>query len=200
MGPPAVNYAEILNCGIERWSLLWGDLMVTGMIIMAAYAVVAVLMFWVAQRAAGRAAGRERWFWRLCGLLFFFMVFNTHFDLHALPTSIGYCLSKSQGWHDQRGAFRMTVMAGTAGFVALSLLVLLMIFARNIAGNLLLVLGVAVIAGFTATKAIGHKEAEQLYAERFYLEPIGVFHMADVIELSGIAIVLLAALWRLVRR
>ena len=67
------------------------------------------------------------------------------------------------------------------------------VFYRNIAGNLLLVCGVAIVLGFTLVKGIGYKEAEQLYGVQ-----VGPFRIADFIEFSGIMIAMAAALKRTV--
>jgi len=154
---------------------------------MVSYGVVAVL----SHRFAQRSVGKERWLWRLCGLLFLFQVLNTHLDLHAFPGAVGHCIAKAQGWYEHRGAVRLIVLIGLAFCATLISLVVLIVFYRNIIGNLLLICGVAIVLGFTIVKGIGHKEAEQLYGVQ-----VGPFRVADFIEFSGIVIAMVAALKR----
>lgn len=193
-----MNYVEIVSCGVDRWNLIWGDPILSGTIFMVSYGVVAVLILRVAQRAnggerwGGERWGRERWLWRLCGLFFVFQVINTPLDLHAMPGAIGHCLAKSQGWYEERGAFKLAALAGIAGFAGLVLLVMLVVFYRSIAGNLLLVSGVGLVFAFTVIKGVGYKEAEAVYHV-----PVGPFRVADFIEFSGILIAMTAALrWK----
>lgn len=180
-------YFEALSCGVRRWNQIWGDPFLSGTIFMISYGVLAVLVFRVAQQSAGK----ERWLWRLCGFLFLFQVLNTHLDLHAFPGAVGHCLARAQGWYEHRAPVKLAFLIGLAACAILISLVILIVFYRNIAGNLLLVCGVVIVLGFTLVKGIGYKEAEQLYEVQ-----AGPFRIADFIEFSGIVIAMAAALKR----
>ena len=184
----AINF-DALSCGVRRWNQIWGDPFLSGTIFMVSYGMAAVLIFRVAQQSPGK----ERWLWRLCGFLFLFQVLNTHLDLHAFPGAVGRCLAQAQGWYEHRGSVKLAFLIGLAVCAILISLVILIAFYCNIAGNLLLVCGVAIVLGFTLIKGIGYKEAEQLYGVQ-----IGPFRIADFIEFSGIMIAMAAALKRTV--
>lgn len=180
-------YIDALSCGVRRWNLIWGDPFLSASIFMVSYGVAAMLILQVARQAAGR----ERWLWYLCGFLFIFQVFNTPLDLHAFPGAVGHCLAKAQGWYADRGPVKLAFLIGIAVSALVVSLVLLKIFYRNIAGNLGLITGIAVVLGFTIIKGIGYKDAERLYNVM-----VGPFRIADFIEFSGIVIAMIAALRR----
>lgn len=180
-----------LACGIRDWWDFAGDPWVSGTVFMAAYALTAFLIF----RAARLCWDREYGFWRLCGWLMTFQVANTHLDLHGIVFTTGRCLSRAQGWYENRREVQMLVLAGLTLVVLAILLVVLIVYFRNIFGNMLLSLGVVTALGFTVVKAINLHGLEAYYAGQY-----GPFRGADLIELSGIGLAFLAAVFRLVRR
>jgi hypothetical protein len=175
-------------CGIDDWMDIWGDPLLSGTIFMISYGVTALLIF----RAAQRSAGRERRYWRLCGSLFFFQVFNTNLDLHAMIWTIGRCLSHAQGWYENRREIQLLFLVGLTLLVGLILLLVFIMFFRIIFRNIFLTLGVAIALGFTMVKGVSHHDLAN-----FYGRTVGPFFVADYIEYSGIIIALLAALIRL---
>jgi hypothetical protein len=175
-------------CGFDAWMDIWGDPWLSGSIFMISYGVTALLIF----KAARQAAARERLYWRLCGSLFLFQVVNTNLDLHALIWTTGRCLSHAQGWYDQRKEIQIALLVGLALFVAIILFIVFIAFFRNIFRNILLTLGVAIAIGFTLVKGISYHGLAD-----FYGRPVGPFHVADLIEYSGILLAFIAAVLRL---
>ncbi|MCV2882362.1 hypothetical protein [Actibacterium sp. XHP0104] len=178
-----------IPCGIADWTQIWGDPLLSGTVFMIGYGLAGVLML----RIAARTVGRERWLWRICGWLFVFQVANTHLDMHALVVSYGRCLARAQGWYQGRHDIQLVVLIGALALAAAIILGGLVVFYRNILGNALLVLGVTVALGLTVVKAINYH-----HIEHFYVGVFGQFRGADLIELSGVALALIAALlkWR----
>ena len=175
-------------CGIDDWREIWGDPLLSGAIFMISYGVAALLIL----RAARDVTGRERRYWRICGFLFIFQFLNTNLDLHALVWTTGRCLAHAQGWYENRREIQLFFLIGLVLLVALILLTVMIVFIRNIAGNLLLTAGVAIALGFTLVKGINYHGVEQFYGKQ-----LGPFRVADYIEYSGIVIAFLAALTRL---
>ena len=136
-------------CGIDDWWDIWGDPLLSGAIFMISYGVSALLIF----RAARCSTGRERGYWRMCGFLFIFQFFNTNLDLHALVWTIGRCLAHTQGWYENRREIQLFFLIGLALFAALILLIVMVVFLRNIARNMLLTFGVTIALGFTLVRA-----------------------------------------------
>lgn len=178
-------------CGVQHWTQFWGDPWVSGTIFMVAYFMAALLIL----REVGRAECRERTLWRICGALFLFQVVNTHLDAHALIYTVGRCLAHAQGWYEDRRQVQVFAVLSLAWVVLLILGVTAIWFFRAILGNLLLVMGVSVALGFTVVKGINLHGFEVYYGGTY-----GPFRGADLIELSGIALALLAALLRLAGR
>ncbi len=155
---------------------------------MFSYGVTAVLIF----RAARQTTARESSYWRLCGFLFLFQLLNTNLDLHALVWTTGRCLAHAQGWYENRRETQILILTALACLVALILLLTLIVFFRNILGNILLTLGVVIALGFTMVKGINYHGFQQFYGAQ-----IGPFRVADFIEFSGIVFAFAAALIRL---
>jgi len=175
-------------CGIEHWTDIWGDPLLSGTIFMASYGVTALLIF----RASSGAEARENWYWKICGSLFLFQMFNTNLDLHALIFTTGRCLAHAQGWYENRREFQFILLLVLAFIISLILLVVLIVFFRNIIENILLTLGVSIALGFTLIKGINYHDIEQ-----YYSHAIGPFRVADFIEFSGVVLANIAALIRL---
>lgn len=178
-------------CGIQDWTALWGDPLVSGTVFMVAYLGAGLLIL----SGAGWLEGRARTLWRICGALFLFQVANTHLDLHALIFTVGRCLAHAQGWYQDRRQVQVIAVIVLAVVLALILIVTARYFWRSILGNLLLVLGVSIALGFTVLKGINLHGIEAYYAGQY-----GPFRGADLIELSGIALAALAALIRRMRQ
>lgn len=189
-GTFAQDVLQSLACGFEDWKTVFGDPWVSGTVFMLGYGVAAILML----RVARRETGREALFWRLSAWLFLFQVVNTHLDLHAFVVSYGRCLSRAQGWYGIRHDVLYLVLVWSLVALCLVLLVLLAVFFRSILRNLLLILGLVLALGTTFVKAVNYHDLEHLYAGTF-----GPFRAVDLIELSGVAIALLAGLLRLRR-
>lgn len=182
------TYREAFLCGIRDWSEFWGDPLLSGTIFMVSYLGAALAILAVARRSSGR----ERLYWRLCGWLFIFQVANTHLDLHGLVWTIGRCLAHAQGWYQNRQEVQILLLLGLAWVTVLLLLVVLAVFGRNIAGNLVLTLGVAIALGFTVVKGISYSALTGMVNRK-----VGPFPIADYIEYSGIVLATLAAAGRL---
>ena len=175
------------QCGFAGWQEMWGDPWLIGSIMVLAYAVTALLLL---QRSK-LLKGRERAVWTICGLIFLFQAVNTPFDLHSLIWTTGKCLAKAQGWYENRNQVQVFALSALMGMTALILLICIYLFRRNIWGNLLLLIGVIIAVGITGLEVISlHSLID------FYDRALGPFLVGDWIELGGIALVLLAVLFR----
>lgn len=175
-------------CGIEDWKEIWGDPLLSGTIFIVSYGLTALLIF----RAAQKSIGQERRYWRLCGSLFFFQVLNTNLDLHAMIWTIGRCLSHAQGWYENRRVIQFLFLVGLILLVGTVLILVFIMFLKNIFRNIFLTLGVSIALGFTIVKGVSHHTLAD-----FYGRIAGPFSVGDYIEYSGIVIALLATQNRL---
>lgn len=178
------DYAQAFACGVETWSGFWGDPLFSGTVMMVTYAIAALM----ALRAARGLGGMERGAWVLAAVLMGFQVANTPLDLHGLVWATGRCLSHIQGWHAERHAYqRELLLLVAAGFCVIALTALL-VLRRDLLSNGLLILGLGLSLGMTVVKGVNYHHLEALYQSA-----VGPLRVPDLIELSGIACVLLAA-------
>jgi hypothetical protein len=181
------DYVQALNCGIEAWSGFWGDPWLSGSLIMITYGIAA----WLARLVALGLTGTERVAWTLAAVLLAFQVLNTPLDLHGLMWASGRCLAHIQGWYADRYAYQREILAVLAvGFCLIACLAMI-VLRRHPLSNGLLVTGLCLSLGMTLVKGVNYHHLEALYQAR-----VGPLRIPDLVELAGIACVLLAAGWR----
>ena len=180
--------SDLLACAIGRWTSVWGDAMLPSSVAMLLYGAAGLLML----RVARRTGAADRRLWGICAALFFFQVVNTHLDLHAVPTAIGHCLARAQGWYHERGSVKLIGLALIGAAIAFVLVLATIAWWRSIRANALLVAGVAIAFGFTLIKGTAVNAAEAVYNQR-----IAGFRWADLLEYSGVVLAMLAAARRL---
>ena len=183
-------YLEILRCGVDRWTSIWGDPVWSGGLIMALFGVASLLC----GRTAGRTHGRARVFWIGASLCALVLVFNAHLDLHALPASLGRCAAKAQGWYDQRKSVQAIYLAVVAGSALLIISAAIWIFRRQLMANLLVTAGLVVTIGALAGKGSGFHQIDWLYQFR-----VGPLKVTDLPEIVGACLVILGAVFALKR-
>jgi hypothetical protein len=177
------DYTQALSCGVEAWSEFWGDPLFSGSLMMATYALAAVM----AARVAARLAGAERLAWRLAAVLLAFQVINTPLDLHGLLWASGRCLARIQGWYAERHLYQreLLVMLAVTGCAVTGAAIL--VLRHDLVANALLVAGLGLALGMTVVKGVNYHHLEALYGAR-----VGPLRVPDLIELAGIACVFLA--------
>ncbi len=185
-----MNVGALYHCAIRRWTIMWGDPMLTGTVSMLLYGIGGVLLL----RVARRTGSSDRRLWQLCAILFFFQVVNTHLDLHALPGAIGHCVSRAQGWYESRGQVRVLGLIVIAAITLVVVAAATIAWWRSLKANALLVLGVTITVAFTLVRGTALDDLERIYHFN-----VGPFTWGDLIEYAGIAIASLAAVLRLRR-
>ncbi|WP_135502500.1 hypothetical protein [Roseovarius aestuariivivens] len=176
-----------LPCGFENWSKIWGDPLISGTVFMLFYGIAGLKAIAVAKQLHGR----ERTLWRVSALILFFQLINTHLDLHAFVVSYGRCLSKAQEWYEIRRQVQYTILVAAVAVMATLLVMALVYFRRSLASNLLLIAGLAICIGITVLKGINYHDLETIYAGKY-----GPFRGADMIELTGLAVILGAVFFK----
>ncbi|MEM9584110.1 MAG: hypothetical protein AAGA08_13445 [Pseudomonadota bacterium] len=175
------------QCGFDGWNEIWGDPWLSGTLLVLGYGITGFLLL----KTATRLNGRERVLWTLGGAIMVFQAFNTPLDLHAFVWTFGKCLAKAQGWYEIKRQVQSGVFIGLLSVAVILILSCAVLFRRNIVGNLVLIIGIAISTGFTGVKGISlHGLAE------YYSRPLGPFFVADWIELGGICLAFLAVMGR----
>ncbi len=175
---------EILRCGVDRWTSVWGDPLFTGLLIMGLFLVAAALCGW----AAARTDGHQRLFWSLAAAGALVFAANVHLDLHVIPKSIGHCLARAQGWYDQRDVARAIFISGALAAAAVVIFVAVRILWRQMTANIIVTLGFVVTGGAQASKGFGKKGWDRLYDI-----PVGPFRLPDLPDIIGAALLIIGA-------
>ncbi len=175
---------DILRCGVGRWTSAWGDPLTTGFVIMALFLVAAGLCASV----AARCDKREKMFWALAAATALAFAANVHLDLHVLPKSIGHCMAQAQGWYDRKEAARSVFIAGAVIVAGALALMAVWRFRRQMAANIILVLGFALTGGVQASKGFGRKGWDKLYDI-----PFGPFRLPDLPDVIGAVLMIIGA-------
>ena len=187
-----IDLASLQSCVFDRWSPSLGDPTVAGWLTVAAYAACAVLAALVLQR---RVAGRAPLFWLLICLAMAFLAVNKQLDLQSLLTAIGRCVARLQGWYGERRAFQRHFIEGLLVVIALMLALGLYLLRRDLRRNGLALLGLVVVAGFVAIRAVGFHHVDAMLNLRVQNLRYNV-----IFELSGLTLIALNALWLLRRK
>jgi hypothetical protein len=166
------------------WSALVHDPGPLAWIVVAAYAVGALLAF----AAASRATARERSFWVATAVVLILLGINKQLDLQTDLTQVGRFLARSEGWYGSRkiaqGLFILSIALGAVACGAL-----LWTWLRDAASSVkTAALGVIVLLAFIFIRAASFHHID-------YWIAIDIAGMRSGwwLELVGIAIIGVAA-------
>ena len=186
----------ILSTGSDgRWHPGIGDPTPLGWVTVVAYLVTAAMAFRGSARvhaARTQAAdpGRTRTvarFWLGVGIVMIALGINKQLDLQTYFTESMRDLALSQGWYEDRRRYQVAFIAalGLGGVLALGLIALAL---RQVIGEVLGgALGLVLITMFVLVRAASFHYVDRLLGT-------GKLRLNWVLELSGIAVILLSAL------
>lgn len=177
----------LLECVFASWTPTIGDPTVLGWTTVVAYALVSILL-WV---IAHGNEGRERLLWRLCALFLAVLCVNKQLDLQSFLTAAGRCHAQQSGWYDDRRALQEAFILGIVGFAVLLLVVMVSLLRQRVGRNLLLLFGMVTLCAFIVIRAAGAHKFDTLISQK-----LGPFDVNHVLELGGIAILVLACILR----
>ena len=177
----------LFECVFGSWSPTIGDPTILGWTTVAAYALAAIWL-WLAARGN---EGGERLLWRLCAVFLAFLCLNKQLDLQSFLTAAGRCHAQQTGWYDDRRAFQETFIYGVMAVAGLGIAIMLLMLREKTGRNLLLLFGIVVLSAFIVIRAAGAHKFDALISQ-----DVGPFQINHLLELGGIAILLLACLLR----
>lgn len=186
-----MSLEAVLACTTARWLPRLGDPSVMGWVTVACYAAAAFLCLLTALRRKG--AG-ERPFWWGLALLMAALAFNKQLDLQSALTAAGRCVSQMQGWYDARRPVQLLFVVALLGVGGAGAVALFWRMRRHLAATWLALLGLCFVLTFVAVRAIGFHHIDLLINLR-----VQGIRMNWVLELTGIALIALNALWLLQR-
>ena len=162
-----------------------------GWVTVALFIVVSVLTTLVFYRQSGR----QRTFWLVLSVLLLTLAFNKQLDLQSLLTAAGRCLAKAQGWYAERQSVQIKFIISVIGASLLAALSLSWAMRRELIHVWLALVGLAFLLAFIVVRAAGFHHFDQ-----FIGYETGNVRMNWVIEISGISMIAVNALYLLLRR
>ncbi|TGD67623.1 hypothetical protein EYC08_02905 [Tabrizicola sp. WMC-M-20] len=183
-----INVSLLRACVFNRWSPTIGDPTFWGWFTVAAYVACAVLALRVVIRRRGGSA-RAQVFWTLLCLAMAFLAVNKQLDLQSLLTATGRCIAQLQGWYEDRRAFQRTVILALLALILIVLAASLYYMRRDLPRNGLALLGLIVVAGFVAFRAVGFHHFNEIINLR-----VRDIRFNVIFELTGLVMITLNAL------
>jgi hypothetical protein len=175
-----------------NWSPGIGDPTAAGWLTVILYLVTSVSC-WMLAREFG-STGIERRAWRSISVLFFFLGINKQLDLQTALTEAGRYLSHYQGWYERRQLVQLAFIALIAMICFISAIKLLIWVANAPLSTWLALIGTTLVIGYVLIRA-----ASFHHVDRFIGGTLLGFRWNWILEMGGIALVLLASQWRQIR-
>ena len=173
------------------WSPTIGDPTAMGWITVALYFGVSLL----AALVSSRHPGRLRLFWLILSAILLALAINKQLDLQSALTATGRCLAKAQGWYDARQIIQSRFILAIMGLSVVAALWLCWAMRRDLGRIWLAVIGFVCLLAFIAIRASGFHHFDQ-----FIGYEIGNVRMNWILEIGGIALIGLNALYLLRRK
>lgn len=178
---------DLYRCVTEQWSPTIGDPSPMGWATVAAYGITAILCLRSARIPGSRAV---QVFWLALSLLLFALMINKQLDLQSALTAAARCLSQIQGWYEDRRSvqigFILTVVFSGFWIALVSFWLL-----RKHLGQIgVALIGFIVLICFVLIRAAGfHNFDALLNTDLLFIR------VNWLLELSGIGLIALNALW-----
>jgi hypothetical protein len=172
-----------------NWSPGIGDPTVAGWLTVILYLVTSVSC-WILARELG-ASGLDRRAWRSISILFLFLGINKQLDLQTALTEAGRYLAHYQGWYEQRQMVQLAFIALIAVICLICAITLLVWVKDAPISTWLALIGTTLVIGYVLIRA-----ASFHHVDRFIGRAILGFRWNWILEMGGIALVLLASQWR----
>ena len=175
------------------WSQEIGHPAVDGWITAAFYFAAAVNCWLVSRRLRGESpsGSREPRAWAAIALLFALLGINRQLDLLNAITELGRMLAVSENWYRRRRPLQAALIAVTAAVCAVTMLILLIRTRHAHPATSFALVGATLILGFVLIRAVSLHQIDRLISARFLLP-----RWNWIIEMGGIAMVLIAGQWR----
>lgn len=189
----AIDLDRLQSCTFGRWAPTIGDPTFAGWFTVGAYALCTILALLVLTRVSGDKT-RMKGFWLVLCLAMAFLAVNKQLDLQSLLTAVGRCISRQQGWYEDRRAFQR-------GFIEVLLVLIAMVLAaslywmrRDLRRNGMALLGLVVVCGFVAVRAVGFHHFDEVI--NFRVKDVRFNVIFELAGLVLIAVNALILLWR----
>jgi hypothetical protein len=182
---------------IGNWSPGIGDPNVAGWLTVVLYVAAASTCLLVArsirkQEKGAPLARREFWLWCAFSFLLWFLGVNKQLDLQTALTELGRILARREGWYARRAHVQKEFIAIMCVFAMAAAAALLMLLRRMTIYVKMAALGMCFIGVFVLVRASSFHKVDAFLGTRLVH-----LRMNWILEMGGIAVVLLAGLRRL---
>ena len=181
-----LSWDQLAACITDAWSPQIGDPTLVGWVTVASYAVCLVLAILVTRRVTATA---ERRFWSLLACILLALAINKQLDLQSALTAAGRCISVAQGWYENRHSVQRSVILALLAAAGLGLATGIYLMRRHLRRNLLALLGLGLVGGFVAVRAVGFHHIDSLIKDRFL-----DLRLNALFENSGLVLIALNAI------
>jgi hypothetical protein len=175
-----------------NWSPRIGDPTVVAWLTVILY-IVTSISCWILPREL-RSPAIETRAWRSISVLFFFLGINKQLDLQTALTEAGRNLAHDQGWYEQRRLVQLAFIALVVMICLVSVIILLNWVREAPISTWLALLGTMLVIGYVLIRA-----ASFHHVDRFIGNIVLGLRWNWILEMGGIALVLLASQWRRIR-
>ena len=172
-----------------NWTPGIGDPTAAGWITVFLYLCTSLSCWTVARRIWQEA--RESQFWRTVAVSFLALGINKQLDLQTALTEIGRVLAHWQGWYEQRQLVQIAFIIFVAVTCVVAVMLLFLWVHHAPASTLLALFGTIMVIGYVLVRA-----ASFHHIDRFIAGAIIGLRWNWLLEIGGIAVVLLASRWR----
>lgn len=193
----AFSYEAFSACVSDRWQLVIGDPNLTGWAVAATYAVAAATAVMVLLRRPFDPGYFRQLaiLWGLIAVLMTVLALNKQLDLQSLMTALGRCLAQEQGWYENRRLVQRDFILSLIVIAVLISAALFWMLRGTIRQNLLVLAGLAALAGFILIRA-GH--LLHVFVPDDMFADLLLHRATSILEIACPALIIIAA-WRLLR-
>lgn len=182
-----ISIHDLRACVAEQWSPVIGDPSLIGWLTVAAYGVTAVLCLGAWRRSDVRAVS---WFWLILSVLLFALMINKQLDLQSALTASARCLSQMQGWYEDRRVVQVGFILAILVFGVMVAVLMLWALRRHLGQVGVALIGFILLICFVLIRAAGFHNFDALLKAE-----ILSIRINWLLELSGIALIALNAVW-----
>ncbi|MBM3605893.1 MAG: hypothetical protein FJX25_14480 [Alphaproteobacteria bacterium] len=154
---------ELQACVARQWTPQIGDPALTGWLTVASYGAAALLSIAVWRQMKHQ---RGRAFWGILIAVLVFLALNKQLDLQSALTAAGRCLSRTQGWYDNRRMVQEAFIGTLLGVLVLGMIVAMLALRGSLGRNLPALLGLVVVLGFVMVRAASFHQFDHLIGAR----------------------------------
>ncbi len=170
-----------------------GDPTIGGWITVALY-LLSSFSCWTTAAVVGRCDRVDAQIWRTISVVFFFLGINKQLDLQSAMTEIGRMLAFAGGWYESRRTVQIDFIVGVAAICLATISLAVFLARKSPIQTWGALVGSTFVFGYVTIRAALFHHFDRFISSRY----LG-FRWNWILEITGIAVVLVASEWRRVK-